>query len=111
MNFCFIIEFLLEKEVNSGNKKDNKKTGTLLSEDYAEIVDEEGDYSTPSTRNYDLVRNQIDLGEILGEGQFGDVHKGTYRTKDGNLVPVAVKTCKADADLATTEKFLEEACK
>lgn len=62
-------------------------------------------------KNYELVRSQIELGDILGEGQFGDVHKGTYRTKDSNVIPVAVKTCKGDADLATTEKFLEEACK
>ncbi|KAK7791000.1 hypothetical protein R5R35_007897 [Gryllus longicercus] len=84
-------------------------TGTMLSEDYAEIVDEEGDYSTPATRDYELVRSHVELGETIGEGQFGDVHKGSYRASDGQLVPVAVKTCKADADLATTEKFLEEA--
>lgn len=81
-------------------------TGTMLSEDYAEIV-EEGDYSVPAVKDYELDRNQIELGEILGEGQFGDVHKGLVRTKDGHSVPVAVKTCKGDAD--TTEKFLEEA--
>lgn len=57
------------------------------------------------------MRNQIELGDILGEGQFGDVHKGTYKSRDGTIIPVAVKTCKTDADLATTEKFLEEACK
>jgi len=85
------------------------QTGTMLSEDYAEIVDEEGDYSTPATRDYELVRNQVELGEIIGEGQFGDVHKGTFKGRDNQLVPVAVKTCKADADLATAEKFLEEA--
>lgn len=96
---------------SGSGKQKGDKTGTMLSEDYAEIVDEEGDYSTPATRDYELVRNQIELGDILGEGQFGDVHKGTYRTRDSNLIPVAVKTCKADADLATTEKFLEEACK
>lgn len=50
------------------------------------------------------------MGEILGEGQFGDVHKGTLKLKDGSSIPVAVKTCKGDADLATMEKFLEEAC-
>ncbi|KAG5900576.1 hypothetical protein JTB14_022881 [Gonioctena quinquepunctata] len=83
-------------------------TGTMLSEDYAEIV-EEGDYSVPAAKNYELVRTQIELHEILGEGQFGDVHRGTVRTKDSVLIPVAVKTCKGDADLATTEKFLEEA--
>lgn len=74
----------------------------MLSEDYAEIVDEDGDYSTPaglslfwvksilfhndnhftlfcSAQDYELVRNQIELTGIIGEGQFGDVHKGTYK--------------------------------
>ncbi|XP_022914028.2 focal adhesion kinase 1 isoform X8 [Onthophagus taurus] len=93
-----------------GNQKDNLNfTGTMLSEDYAEIVDEEGDYSTPATKNYELIRTQIELGDILGEGQFGDVHKGVLKNKDGTTVPVAVKTCKGDADPARTEKFLEEA--
>lgn len=32
-------------EKNAGGK-----TGTILSEDYAEIVDEEGDYSTPASK-------------------------------------------------------------
>lgn len=87
-----------------------KSGGPTLTEDYAEIVDEEGDYSTPATRDYELIRNQVELAETIGEGQFGDVHKGTYRSsKDGHIIPVAIKTCKPDADLATAEKFLEEA--
>ncbi|XP_026668386.1 focal adhesion kinase 1 isoform X5 [Ceratina calcarata] len=90
-------------------EKNVSKTGTILSEDYAEIVDEEGDYSTPTTRNYEIVRNQVELGEIIGEGQFGNVHKGSYKGRDNQLTPVAVKTCKVDADSATAEKFLEEA--
>ncbi|XP_050510356.1 focal adhesion kinase 1 isoform X5 [Diabrotica virgifera virgifera] len=90
------------------NKDYSNSTGTILSEDYAEIV-EEGDYSIPVVKNYELNRHQIELQEILGEGQFGDVHKGCFKTTEGMLVPVAVKTCKGDADLATTEKFLEEA--
>ncbi|XP_055694399.1 focal adhesion kinase 1 isoform X2 [Lutzomyia longipalpis] len=114
-----------------------------LSEDYAEIGlgEEEGDYSTPAARNYELDRSQIVLNEIIGVGQFGDVHIGTCKikptrptskgklkatTKDESqneatssdaekgfekmgLIHVAVKTCKADADLKTAEKFLEEA--
>ena len=114
-----------------------------LSEDYAELglVDEEGDYSTPAARNYEVDRSQITLQEIIGVGQFGDVHIGTCRVsqksglvnrlnqsitseleelslsgsennhdaKSGSI-PVAVKTCKADGDLVTAEKFLEEAC-
>ncbi|XP_053618421.1 focal adhesion kinase 1-like isoform X4 [Plodia interpunctella] len=106
-------------------------TATLLSEDYAEIVDDDADYSTPAVRDYELVRNQIELTGIIGEGQFGDVHKGTCRVTSANhpslrrqlaqqkqqgkcsggeyILPVAVKTCKMDADLDTAEKFLEEA--
>ncbi|XP_076239601.1 protein tyrosine kinase 2 Fak isoform X2 [Calliopsis andreniformis] len=90
-------------------EKNASKTGTILSEDYAEIVDEEGDYSTPATQNYEIVRNQVELGEIIGEGQFGNVHKGSYKGRDNQTIAVAVKTCKVDADLATSEKFLEEA--
>lgn len=115
-----------------------------IGEDYAEIGlgEEEGDYSTPAARNYELDRTQITLNEIIGIGQFGDVHIGTCRVKqkssaqqqsqqkddssldeegatngdnnnDGKLgtIHVAVKTCKADADMTTSEKFLEEACK
>ncbi|KPJ07688.1 Focal adhesion kinase 1 [Papilio machaon] len=52
-------------------------TATILSEDYAEIVDDDADYSTPAVRDYELVRNQIELTGIIGEGQFGDVHKET----------------------------------
>ncbi|CRK93832.1 CLUMA_CG007359, isoform A [Clunio marinus] len=98
----------------------------MLVDDYSELhgvlpdVDEEGDYSTPTARNYELHRGQIVLSEIIGIGQFGDVYIGTCRIirsaskKDQSavredIVAVAVKTCKADADLKTSEKFLEEA--
>ncbi|XP_035705988.1 focal adhesion kinase 1 isoform X4 [Folsomia candida] len=77
--------------------------------DYAEIVDEDGDYSVPATHDYELNRMNVELGDIIGQGQFGDVHQGIYHTKDNEQVPVAVKTCKLDADSATTDRFLEEA--
>lgn len=32
--------------------------GTMLSEDYAEIVDEEGDYSTPTSTHYIYLQTQ-----------------------------------------------------
>lgn len=63
-----------------------------------------------AARDYEIVRNQVELSEIIGEGQFGNVHKGSYKGRDGQTIAVAVKTCKVDADLATAEKFLEEAC-
>ncbi|CAL4066426.1 unnamed protein product [Meganyctiphanes norvegica] len=79
------------------------------SEDYAEIVDDEGDYSTPATKDYELERTNIDVGEIIGEGQFGDVHTGMYKSRDGSHVHVAIKTCKVESEGSMTEKFLEEA--
>lgn len=125
---------------NGNSKKYDELPRPMLNEDYADLAlaDEEGDYSTPAARNYELDRTQITLLEIIGVGQFGDVHLGTCRIKnatplkpnkkpaDANeidafsyenqdenkgIIHVAVKTCKADSDLATSEKFLEEACK
>ncbi|CAH0384849.1 unnamed protein product [Bemisia tabaci] len=99
------------KDSSNAAAKTKVKNGTsaVLSEDYAEICDEEGDYSTPTSRDYELSREKIELGEIIGQGQFGDVHKGVYKLRPDNSVPVAIKTCKVDADLATAERFLEEA--
>jgi focal adhesion kinase 1 len=64
-----------------------------------------------SAHDYELNKMKVELGDIIGQGQFGDVHEGVYHTKDNEKVPVAVKTCKMDADAATTDRFLEEACK
>lgn len=94
------------------------------------------DYSQPADRNYELDRNQLTLRETIGVGQFGDVYIGFFHLdhvfdqtnasclsqskensfsngndSDKNVIYVAVKTCKAEADLTTSEKFLEEACK
>ncbi|XP_055839367.1 focal adhesion kinase 1-like [Episyrphus balteatus] len=115
---------------------DQQKNIPKLSDDYAEIglVDEEGDYSMPTVRNYELDRSQIVLNDIIGIGQFGDVHIGTYYIKDKSTrekndvncyeenarknsqnenkacaIQVAVKTCKASDDLTKTETFLQEA--
>lgn len=128
---------------SAGSLADGAGSGTVvqLNEDYVDIGlgEEEGDYSTPAARNYELDRSQITLNDIIGVGQFGDVHIGTCRinkssksknanggddasqrdavTSNGgdadakNVIHVAVKTCKADADMQTSEKFLEEACK
>ncbi|VVC25353.1 Hypothetical protein CINCED_3A014359 [Cinara cedri] len=102
------------------NKKDSGKIKTKVparfSDDYLDDgpIEEEGDYSTLANCNYELFREQVELGEIIGEGQFGDVHKGVCHMRStkntpGNAVAVAIKTCKPDADMATTDKFLEEA--
>lgn len=63
-----------------------------------------------TAKDYELERSSIDVGEIIGEGQFGDVHTGMYRARDGSNVPVAIKTCKVESEGTMAEKFLEEAC-
>lgn len=52
----YILDFKIDahppkyrQEGSNSPEKNVSKTGTILSEDYAEIVDEEGDYSTPAS--------------------------------------------------------------
>ncbi|KAJ8946436.1 hypothetical protein NQ318_014423 [Aromia moschata] len=107
-NFLVLVKTRTHPNISPAKENFSNPTGTMLSEDYAEIV-EEGDYSVPAAKNYELDRSQIELHEILGRANSETFIRGTVRGKDGILIPVAVKTCKGDADLATTEKFLEEA--
>ncbi|XP_015039131.1 focal adhesion kinase 1 isoform X2 [Drosophila pseudoobscura] len=107
----------------------------MLTDDYAEIglLEGEGDYSTPTVRNYELDRAHITPSAKIGVGQFGDVYVGTYtlpkaakgKHSDANdkdnrgdpkssngrpdVIQVAIKTCKANDDPEKTENFLAEA--
>uniref|UniRef100_A0A669CYZ5 Focal adhesion kinase 1 n=1 Tax=Oreochromis niloticus TaxID=8128 RepID=A0A669CYZ5_ORENI len=78
-------------------------------DDYAEIVDEEDTYTMPSTRDYEIQRDRIELGRCIGEGQFGDVHQGVYNCPDKASLAVAIKTCKNCTSDSVREKFLQEA--
>jgi len=77
--------------------------------DASEFTEEDTDYSSLSNKSYEIDRKQVNLLSIIGKGQFGDVHRGSYAIADGNTVEVAIKTCKEDCDLPVSEKFLEEA--
>ncbi|XP_054709539.1 focal adhesion kinase 1-like [Uloborus diversus] len=92
-----------------GRSKKSNNSASPTGGDYAEIVEDEGDYSTPVVKDYELLRTDILLGEIIGDGQFGDVHKGTFIDKNGLPLSVAVKTCKVESEESMGEKFLEEA--
>lgn len=48
---------------SSPAEKNAGKTGTILSEDYAEIVDEEGDYSTPASKCLFMIHFNITVIE------------------------------------------------
>lgn len=78
-------------------------------DDYAEIIDEEDTYTMPSTRDYEIQRDCIELGRCIGEGQFGDVHQGIYISAENPALSVAVKTCKNSTSDSVREKFLQEA--
>ncbi|XP_070604464.1 focal adhesion kinase 1 isoform X7 [Erythrolamprus reginae] len=78
-------------------------------DDYAEIIDEEDTYTMPSTRDYEIQRERIELGRCIGEGQFGDVHQGVYVTPENPAMAIAIKTCKNCTSDSIREKFLQEA--
>ncbi|XP_019852139.1 PREDICTED: focal adhesion kinase 1-like isoform X1 [Amphimedon queenslandica] len=56
-----------------------------------------------------LSPTDIMLADRLGEGQFGDVHKGILYPDTTEEVAVAVKTCKPDSAPEERVKFLQEA--
>ena len=64
----------------------------MLAEDYAEIVDEEGDYSSPA-RDYELDRARIELSEIIGEV--------TSQTKQ--KLSQTILHCRANLGMCTEE--------
>uniref|UniRef100_A0A3Q1EE00 non-specific protein-tyrosine kinase n=1 Tax=Acanthochromis polyacanthus TaxID=80966 RepID=A0A3Q1EE00_9TELE len=67
---------------------------------YAEIPEDTGDSSGEQ-----ISRDDIIVGRILGEGFFGEVHDGEYKSEK---IRVAIKTCK-DCSAEVKEKFLSEA--
>uniref|UniRef100_A0AAY4D0J2 non-specific protein-tyrosine kinase n=1 Tax=Denticeps clupeoides TaxID=299321 RepID=A0AAY4D0J2_9TELE len=94
-------------------QKEGERALPLISlkqtDDYAEIIDEEDTYTMPSTRDYEIQRERIELGRCIGEGQFGDVHQGFYTSPDTPTLSVAIKTCKNCTSDSVREKFLQEA--
>ncbi|XP_030638640.1 protein-tyrosine kinase 2-beta [Chanos chanos] len=76
---------------------------SMGSDIYAEIPEK-----TDTTTTYSFTRQDVVLGRILGEGFFGEVHEGVYKSQTGERVSVAVKTCK-DCSADVKEKFMSEA--
>uniref|UniRef100_A0A0R3RHW8 receptor protein-tyrosine kinase n=1 Tax=Elaeophora elaphi TaxID=1147741 RepID=A0A0R3RHW8_9BILA len=65
---------------------------------------------TPSKDANLLVdRSRVTLEELLGDGQFGNVYRGTFMKEDGFIDAVAVKVCKMDGETVERQNFLEEA--
>ncbi|XP_035770893.1 protein-tyrosine kinase 2-beta-like [Neolamprologus brichardi] len=71
---------------------------------YAEIPEDGADIS----ERYKISKEDFVVGRILGEGFFGEVHDGVYKSPTGERIRVAIKTCK-DCSADVKEKFLSEA--
>uniref|UniRef100_A0A7M4F4F2 Focal adhesion kinase 1 n=1 Tax=Crocodylus porosus TaxID=8502 RepID=A0A7M4F4F2_CROPO len=106
------VAFHSEEHLLANNEKQGVRSHTVSvseTDDYAEIIDEEDTYTMPSTRDYEIQRERIDLGRCIGEGQFGDVHQGVYMSPENPSMAVAIKTCKNCTSDSVREKFLQEA--
>lgn len=49
------------------------------------------------------------MGAVLGEGEFGSVHRGTYSPPGGATIPVAIKTLHSQHVDTNKDEFLREA--
>ncbi|XP_017285518.1 protein-tyrosine kinase 2-beta [Kryptolebias marmoratus] len=76
----------------------------LSSDIYAEIPENTALYDD----KHMISRDDVIVGRILGEGFFGEVHEGVYKSPSGERISVAIKTCK-DCSAEVKEKFLSEA--
>ena len=66
-------------------------------------------YGQMSQNKYqELHRNSVNLGEALGEGEFGDVYRGEWQSPMG-CVEVAVKVSKDSLEPGERVKLLQEA--
>nr|XP_026690959.1 focal adhesion kinase 1 isoform X2 [Ciona intestinalis] len=85
------------------------KAFTSDTDDYAEITEDM--YNVPETFDYEIPRELIRIVTTVGEGQFGDVHKGIYSTRETPDLQVAIKTCKFQGQdgMGVADRLLEEA--
>ena len=62
------------------------------------------------SRNYnEIPRQAIDIQEQIGEGEFGVVYKGQWKSTTGRTQTVALKTLKSTASKDERVKLLQEA--
>jgi len=54
-------------------------------------------------------KEELDIIDTLGEGEFGFVYRGSLRHLNGNLIPVAIKTLRDGQMESNREEFLREA--
>uniref|UniRef100_A0A158P8X8 Protein kinase domain-containing protein n=1 Tax=Angiostrongylus cantonensis TaxID=6313 RepID=A0A158P8X8_ANGCA len=45
---------------------------------------------------WEFEHKHVNVGRLIGKGQYGEVRKGTLKLKSGTVVTVAIKSCKMD---------------
>ncbi|XP_015126879.1 tyrosine-protein kinase Shark [Diachasma alloeum] len=69
-----------------------------------------GTEANPSSSCQDFIPGEnLILGEVLGEGEFGAVYEGVFESPRGVQEPVAIKTLRDTHNIVTREEFLREA--
>ncbi|XP_058804945.1 tyrosine-protein kinase Shark [Phymastichus coffea] len=69
----------------------------------------ENDNDEMSVNKVFIPGENIILGEVLGEGEFGAVYEGLYDRPCGRQEPVAIKMLRDTQNVTTREEFLREA--
>ncbi|XP_020510002.2 protein-tyrosine kinase 2-beta isoform X2 [Labrus bergylta] len=86
----------------------NRGSGAPVKRPCSDIYAEIPEGTAASAEKHRICRDDVVLGRILGEGFFGEVHQGVYKSPTRERINVAIKTCK-DFSADVKEKFLSEA--
>lgn len=63
----------------------------------------------PTEFQDNIMRDNLILDEVIGEGEFGSVYKGVYQNRDGYEEKVAIKMLRYDMSSTNKSEFLREA--
>ncbi|CAF3391796.1 unnamed protein product [Rotaria sp. Silwood1] len=101
---------LIRKATSPSNHSVSYSSDYMYSHHQTDDDDDDlsGDYADVLSSDYQIDRQQIQVIELLGDGQFGEVYQGILKTDQQSEINVAIKTCKMQ-DATTTETFLDEA--
>ncbi|KAI6647578.1 Protein tyrosine kinase [Oopsacas minuta] len=115
----FFLIFFCSRSIIVRSKLSHKDTPLMESEAQtpAQILHDQL-YQDPShfevlnkairTFTKELDQRDIDVASVIGNGEFGDVCKGTLRINN-RIVPVAIKTLKVSSSEKNKEDFFKEA--